>query len=80
MKFTIHTKHTSQPDGVFPVAHTCSLSLERHHTPSPSTYSPYLLRASPCPLTLSLTAVPIQLLHQQPSTNSPHRTPPTTPP
>ena len=22
MKFTIHTKHTSQPDGVYPVAHT----------------------------------------------------------
>ena len=32
MKFTIHTKHTSQPDGVYPVAHTCSLSLEPLHT------------------------------------------------
>jgi hypothetical protein len=28
MKFTIHTKHSSQPDGVYPVAHTCFFSLE----------------------------------------------------
>ena len=28
VKFTIHTKHASQPDGFYPVAHTCFFSLE----------------------------------------------------
>ena len=28
MKLTIHTKHTAQPDRVYPVAHTCFFSLE----------------------------------------------------
>ena len=75
MKLTIHTKHTSQPDGVYPVAHTCSLSrsnrsaLAPHShlhppptacTPPPSTYSPYPSKYPPPPPSKYFTYSPLR--------------------
>ena len=54
MKFTIHTKHTSQPDWVYPVAHTCFHSLELHAPPTLTLHrQPVPLRATLSPSSCS---------------------------